>query len=208
MSADLDREIDRAVRDMLDVEPPAGFRARVMRRIEEPAASAHVASAHVASAHVASAFRRKFLWLALPVAAAAAIVIAVLVARRAAPAPDLAPTASSTIVKGTPDAQPPASTQGPTPGKPRTVTGENRQPAVAPPREAQRVAATAIDESAPAEGFPQVPSLSVPALTMPEIRGVPPAAAPTQIGVDPIAAPASIEIEPLPLSPRERQNQE
>ena len=45
MSADLDREIDRAVREMLDVEPPAGLRARVMQRIEER--------------HVASAFRRK-----------------------------------------------------------------------------------------------------------------------------------------------------
>jgi len=35
MSADLDREIDRAVREMLDVEPPAGLRGRVMQRIEE-----------------------------------------------------------------------------------------------------------------------------------------------------------------------------
>ena len=201
MSADLDREIDRAVREMLDVEPAAGLRTRVMQRIEEPVASGFSRK---------SPFSRKFVWLALPVAAAAAIVIAVLVARRAAPAPGLAPNAPTTIVKGAPAVQPPASTQAPPPGAARTVTAENRQPAVAPSpsREAQRVTAAAAVESGPIPGFPQVPSLSVPALTVSAIRVVAPAATPTEIGVDPIATPAPIDIDPLPLSPRERQNQE
>jgi len=67
MSADLDREIDRAVGEMLDVEPPAGLRARVMQRIEER----HAASGFSRKVTVASAFRRKILWAGLPVAACA-----------------------------------------------------------------------------------------------------------------------------------------
>jgi hypothetical protein len=39
MSADLDKAIDRAVRDMLDVEPPADLRGRVLDRIEQRPAS-------------------------------------------------------------------------------------------------------------------------------------------------------------------------
>jgi hypothetical protein len=192
MSADLDREIDRAVRQMLDVEPPVGLRARVMARIENPGASG---------------FSRKLLWIAMPVAAAAVILIAVVLARREGPAPSPAPTTLPSIVKVTPGPQLPTSTQAPA-GPPRTVTAENRPPVVAPPREAQRVAATAVVESAPAEGFPQVPALSIPELSVPDIRSVAAVSAPAQLGVDPIATPASIEIEPLPLSPRERQNQE
>jgi hypothetical protein len=57
----LDFEIDRTVREMLDVEPPAGLRDRVIERISEvPGASAF--PNRVASAFpklVASAFRRK-----------------------------------------------------------------------------------------------------------------------------------------------------
>ena len=56
----LDTAIDLAVREMLDVEPPAGLRGRVLDRIQKP--------------------RQTFtwLWLAGPVAAAAIIVLAVL----------------------------------------------------------------------------------------------------------------------------------
>jgi len=203
MSADLDREIDRAVREMLDVEPPAGLRARVMQRIEER----HAASGFSRKVTVASAFRRKILWAGLPVAAAAVILIAVVLARREGGAPPLTPTAGATIAKATPTSEPPTSTQSASAGTPRTATTANRRRAAVPLREAQRVTATAAVESAPADGFPRVPSLSVPALTMSEIRGVAPAE-PARIGVDPIAAPAPLEIEPLPLSPRERQNQE
>ena len=63
--ARLDEAIDRAVREMLDVEPPAGLRARVLDRID-------------GGGSVASAFRRKMAWIAVPVAAAAIVVLAVL----------------------------------------------------------------------------------------------------------------------------------
>jgi len=203
MSADLDREIDRAVREMLDVEPPAGLRARVMQRIDE----GQVASGFSRKVTVASAFRRKILWAGLPIAAAAVILIAVVIARRDGTAPPLTPIAGPTIAKATPTSEPATSTQSAPAGTPRTATTADRRRLDVLPRGAQRVTATAAVEPVPADGFPRVPSLSVPALTMSEIRGVAPAE-PAQIGVDPIAAPAPLEIEPLPLSPRERQNQE
>ena len=64
MRGDLDDAIDRAVREMLDAEPPAGFRARVLDRLERPA--------------------RRFTWMqvAVPLAAVALVIIAVLVSRR------------------------------------------------------------------------------------------------------------------------------
>ena len=61
-----DVAIDRAVREMLDVEPPPGLRGRVLDGIE------------LSSNSVASAFRRKIFWIAAPVAAAAILVLAVL----------------------------------------------------------------------------------------------------------------------------------
>jgi hypothetical protein len=59
MSADLDREIDRVAREMLEVDPPAGFRRRVLDRLEAP--------------------RRGFTWtwIVLPVAAAAVLLLAI-----------------------------------------------------------------------------------------------------------------------------------
>jgi hypothetical protein len=60
MSADLDKAIDRAVREMLDVEPPAGLRGRVMARLESP------------KRHGAW-----WIWMVGPVAVAAAVLLAV-----------------------------------------------------------------------------------------------------------------------------------
>jgi len=194
MSADLDREIDRAVREMLDVEPPAGLRGRVMQRIEE--------------GHVASGFSRKILWAGLPVAAAAVILIAVVLARREGAAPPPTPATAPSIAKAAPASEPPTSTQSSPAGTPRTATAIDRRRVDVPPREAQRVTATAAVESAPVEDFPRIPSLSIPALSVSDIQRVAPAAAPTQLGVAPIAEPAPIEFEPLPLSPRERHDQE
>ena len=61
MSADFDKAIDRAVREMLDVEPPAGLRRRVLEQI--PASGT---------------FRWKIL---LPVTAAALLILALLLPR-------------------------------------------------------------------------------------------------------------------------------
>jgi hypothetical protein len=65
----LDLAIDRAVREMLDVEGRADLRARVIARIERP---------------VGSTFKWKIL-LPLPVAAAAIVVLAVVLTRHGEP---------------------------------------------------------------------------------------------------------------------------
>jgi hypothetical protein len=70
MSDDLDLAIDRAVREMLDIEPPVALRANVVARIDKERPSA-------------------FSWLryGVPLAAAAALVLvlAVMLARRSGP---------------------------------------------------------------------------------------------------------------------------
>src|SRR3954470_1718157 len=99
MSADLDREIDAAVRAMLDAEPPAAFRARVLSRIED-------APVPVASA-VASAFRRKLLFIGTPIAIAATILIAILLPSRQRVAPP-APSTPPLVAQGKPALTPQA----------------------------------------------------------------------------------------------------
>src|SRR6185436_5893100 len=73
--AKFDEAIDRAVREMLDVEPPAGLRGRVLDRIDA-----------LSTNPVASALRRntRIWWLAGPVAAAAVVVLAVMAPWRSA----------------------------------------------------------------------------------------------------------------------------
>ena len=78
MSGDFDKAIDRAVREMLDVEPPAGMRARVLRRIALQAASGSGGK---------DRFSRTIFWLAAPIAAAAMMALAVLLPQRATPPP-------------------------------------------------------------------------------------------------------------------------
>jgi len=69
--ARFDAAIDHAVREMLDVDQPAGFRARVARRIE----------GGQSGSLVASAFRRKILLFGIPLAAAAILILAVVLPR-------------------------------------------------------------------------------------------------------------------------------
>ena len=66
--ARIDAAIDGAVREMLDVEQRAGFRGRVLRRIEGDSLAG-------------SAFRRKILLFGVPLAAAAVLILAVLLPR-------------------------------------------------------------------------------------------------------------------------------
>lgn len=68
----VDAVIDRAVREMLDIEPPAGLRGRVLRRIESGDRAG------------ASGLTRRLAWLALPIAAAALLILAL---RTPSPAP-------------------------------------------------------------------------------------------------------------------------
>src|SRR5262245_44280980 len=101
MSADLDREIDRAVREMLDVEPAAGLRGRVMARIEALEGQTAVGSGSV--------FGRTLWWAAAPLAAAALIVIAVWLPRHESTS-GVAPAPPPSIARVTPPSAPPAAT--------------------------------------------------------------------------------------------------
>ena len=98
MSAEFDKAIDAAVREMLDVEPPADLRERVIASVftrNRAASRRNRASASPAVAAsdsftvVASAFRRNRVVFAA--AAAAAILVAVFVARRGEPVAPQAP---------------------------------------------------------------------------------------------------------------------
>src|SRR3954471_19807345 len=118
--ARFDRAIDEAVREMLDVEQPAGFRSRVLRRIE------------ARSLPPAGGSYKRFLWAALPMAAVAILILAVLLPRTTEP-PQQTPPATRTA-RGEP---PPAATA---PTSPRvTPSIGNPQTGIAEP---PRVAST------------------------------------------------------------------
>lgn len=77
MTDKFDDAIDRAVREMLDVEPRADLRARVMARL--PASGSRLP---------AHGFRLPAVrWVLAPLAAAALIVLAIFLARRSEPLP-------------------------------------------------------------------------------------------------------------------------
>jgi hypothetical protein len=80
MRADLDDAIDRAVREMLDVEPPAELRGRVLERIAQPA--------------------RRFptQWIVVPIAATALLILMVAAAWRTA-------RNTTPVIRSTPVAQ-------------------------------------------------------------------------------------------------------
>src|SRR5262249_18503846 len=161
MSGDLDREIDRAVREMLDVEPPAGLRGRVMERIES---REHRAASGGTPGRTASSFGRTMWWAAAPLAAAALMVLAVWLPRHESN-PRVPPAPPPSTARVTPPAAPPAAT--PAPRRPERSPAEAiARGAAEPPRERQIVAAAVAADDPPVPGFPRVPSLNVPQLNV------------------------------------------
>jgi hypothetical protein len=195
----LDRAIDGAVREMLDVEPPAGLRGRVLQQIDP-----------VASGFSRKRLDRRILWTGLPLAAAAALVLALLLPRPSSP-----PQAPATVAQNPP--APPVATPAP-PRVTPPVTTTARTEAAAPRRVQARAtprpdAVVAAGDATdvvfgPEPGFPRVSPLAVAPLTVSSLRTASAVAPPQALTVDPIAAPAPLQLEPLPLSPRERQEQE
>jgi hypothetical protein len=200
----LDRAIDGAVREMLDVEPPAGLRGRVLQQID-PVASGF-SRKHRSRQHL----DRRILWTGLPLAAAAALVLALLLPRSSSP-----PQAPATVAQNPP--APPVVTPAP-PRVTPPVTTTARTVAAAPRRVQARAtprpdAVVAAGDATdvvfgPEPGFPRVSPLAVAPLTVSSLRTASAVAPPQELMVDPIAAPAPLQLEPLPLSPRERQEQE
>ena len=198
----LDVAIDRAVREMLDVEPPAGLRGRVMERIS-----------------VASAFGRKprfqrKAWALLPIAAATVIVLAVMIPwHRDTRLVNLSP-GPAPAPRGVTTARPPA--PGPTApssaplamSPPSGATPASRAAAQRP--ESKGIRAALADDGAadPSAGEQtQIAALEGPApLRVQELTA--PAATPMKsIDVSPIRI-AALEVNALPDGPRERQHEE
>lgn len=202
--ARFDDAVDRAVREMLDVEPRADLRARVMARIEER--------------HAASGFRRSFWLIGAPIAAAAIIILAVVIARRDAAGPALAPTAPPSIAQATPpSAQPRVATPPPTTTT-TTVdagTGRNAQPRqVVAERGAPSPRAASVPVNRLAAGA-TVGAASTDATTVgvQPLKGVtpisvavvhPPTIEETEIAIGPLRPIADVQV--APLSPPERRH--
>ena len=131
-----DRALESALRDMLDVEPPAGLRGRVLRRISGGRASSFGATLPSAGgAPVPSGFRRKILIVGAPLAAAAILILAVLLPRREEPrAASNTPTVARVEIPNTRVAEPlPTSPSAPTAAvrsqrTPRRPTARSERP--------------------------------------------------------------------------------
>jgi hypothetical protein len=194
----LDFEIDRTVREMLDVEQPAGLRGRVIDRIS--------------NVPVASAFRRK-AWILVPIAAAAIIVLAVMLPwrgdRRVA-TPSSGATQRPQVVTTT--SPPPASVSTTPSSTPTPGSGGAPGVAVARPSRSQQVIRAAVvpDEAGAdttAEDSAQIAALDGPAPLVVEQLTGPPSTSMKSIDVSPIRI-AALEVNVLPEVPRERQHEE
>jgi hypothetical protein len=137
--ARVDEAIDRAVREMLDVEAPAGLRGRVLQRIrsvsDDSGASAHDPVASAFRRNTGAPLRRKFAWLFVPLAAVAVIILAVLVQWRHA-----GPTSSRAVPTiATSEARPPIVPTAERSAQPAAPsTGSIREPHPAPSRPSRR----------------------------------------------------------------------
>jgi hypothetical protein len=185
--ARFDEAIDRAVCEMLDVEPPAGLRGRVLDRIDD------LSSNSLSPNSVASAFRRKVAWIAAPLAAAAVIVLAVFAPWRQ-PAPSVAASGSPSFAKvDLPPAVPPATARKPS-EPPKTVTIPTSRGG------GERIIVAAVlgdDNTSAIDPLSPITPISVAPARPSDI-------APKEIAISPLAPITELQI--APLSPPERRN--
>jgi hypothetical protein len=182
----IDRAIDRAVRKMMQIDPPAGLRRRVMSRIETPAP------------------RRTIF---LPAFAAAAAVLAILVlgivaARQGRVAPSTVEAPAAAVVEQAPAADAPVA-RAPAP----VTTSSPRTQPVATPRRAgfhrEPIPMARVDDifgtrttAIAAAADPTADAI----WTGPADSDVGGAAAPAPIVVDPVGV-APIETAPIVIAP-------
>jgi hypothetical protein len=205
MSADFDKAIDRAVREMLDVEPPAGLRQRVIERLpafaEAPAGKPASGSQLPASgfrlpafSFVASSFSRK---IALPVAAAAVLVLGVFLTRSTPRQPESTtvsvpqPATQSTVTPPVAEPSPQVRPERPEPA-PRAVAVARRSGQVV--EGAMYVPAAPSGDIEPLQALApiQVAPVTQRPMTQPDIAISP---------LNPIA-----DLEIAPLNPPDRRN--
>jgi len=178
MSADFDQQIDRAVREWLDVEPPADLRERVIERLS--ASSARLP---------ASGFRLPASgWLLAPLAAAGLIVLAVFVARRHEPLPRVDAAARVDVYLAPEPRVLPVEPPVRPAGVPTIAAARTAPPAAAP---AGLVAATSVaDETVVIEPLKTLAPIAVRPITQDTI-------APADLAMRPLNTIADTQIAPL-----------
>jgi len=204
-----DAAVDGAVREMLDVEPPPGLRGRVLSRIE--AADSGASAFNLSTTPVASAFRRKALWLAVPVAAAAMILLAVLGPWRRAIEP--APSAPPSMANGAHPVPNPIVQPPPAPPIASTTTEMGLPyglPYSTPPRRAQSPARPGLVAAAAAPASEDVVWIdSLPGPAAIDVAAIEPGKADPVRSIElPAAQIPALDVRPLSDTPRERRNQE
>lgn len=194
----LDLAIDRTVREMLDVEPPAGLRRRVIGRISEARGGSGV---------------RRHAWILAPLAAAAVIALAVLLpwrGHRRLETPGARVTQGPQVARTTPPSTPPPVSSAPLSSEPASRTATPSAGTLARPPRAERIVRAAVIDATPADPAPgtaQVAALDGPApLAITELTG-PPSTPMKPIDVAPIQI-AALEVNALSDLPRERQREE
>lgn len=179
MQGRLDMAIDRAVREMLDVEPPAGLRGRVLDRIESP--------------------RRGFgwMWIAAPLAAAM-LILAVLAPWRQVAPPVVTPGPPSVARAEQPVTLPPTIAPA---APPKTAESPKTIPVPRPDAMGERLVVAGALPAADADSVIE-PLGSIAPITVAAVR---PASLPqTEIAISPLAPIAELQI--APLSPPDRRN--
>jgi hypothetical protein len=182
----LDDAIDRAVREMMDVDPPAGLRARVLARLDAPGHPWRPARLLAGAAAVAIA------------------LLALLQPWRQAPEPEprLA-TASpgqppAVAPQQPPQPAPPPSVQ-PGPATPRRSPGGVTRPATSDSRERLR---TRLDDEIVAANAPVEPDAGpMPLAPLPGIdvgRIAPEHLETAAVSLSPLPSPRWLQIDPLP----------
>ena len=176
MSDRFDDAIDRAVREMLDVEPPANLRARVMAQL--PASGSRLP---------ASGFRLTASgWVVGSLAAAVLIVLAIFVARRSEPLPQ-----APIVARAADRHLPPERTARPTE---RPIRGDVVTRPAARARGADRIAAAVLppDDS----GFSDIaPLKTITPIAVAPIA--PERITPAELAVRPLNTITDVQIAPL-----------
>lgn len=188
-----DAAIDRAVRELMDVEPRADLRGRIIARIERP----RVLAGRVFRPGV------RWTWVLAPVAAAALVVIAVVLMRPATPT-EVPRTGTDIVLRApeTPAEAPPVARRE----EPRAPSPARL--AVPPARQAHAAAAIADDtifrSARPDEGFAVVDALPAPPPIVVNTIAAPASTQPADLDIAPLRV-APLEVNALPDTPQERQ---
>jgi hypothetical protein len=194
-----DDAVDGAVREMLDVEPPAGLRGRVLDRIQSRR-SGPVDSAFLLSP-VVSAFTRN-VWIAAPLAAAIILLVVLAPWRHAVePAPAAPPLAQAAPRVDIPiTTTPRRAPVSPTIATVRVPSATSLARRAVPQRSEERMVLATV---APADSATELsPLAAIAPITVAGTR--PDALTTTEIAIKPMAPTTELQI--APLSPREPRN--